>query len=76
MSLASVCGVELSGLGEGEAAAMMERGGRMLKIWSSDGCWPYESKGSGTDCSMGSMTGSELERASERTDGRAYGRGV
>lgn len=39
---------------------MMERGARMLKIWSSACGGPYESKGSGTDCSIGSMTGSDL----------------
>ena len=33
----------------------------MLNIWSSGFGGPYRSKGSGMDCSIGSMTGSELE---------------
>ena len=46
---------------------MMESGARMLKIWSSACGGPYESKGSGTDCSIGSMTGSDLcARVSEQ----------
>lgn len=39
---------EVRGLGAEEGTlAMTERGGRILKIWSSAGGGPYESKGSG-----------------------------
>ncbi len=47
------------GLAEG-VLAMTESGGRMEKILSSAGAGPYESKGSGTVCNIGSMIGSEL----------------
>jgi hypothetical protein len=54
---------DVSGLGLAEGVfAMTERGGRMLKILSSSGGGPYESKGSGTVCNIGSMTGSELQK--------------
>ena len=47
-SLLSSSGVEAErGLGAEEALAMTESGGRMEKIWSSEGGGPYESKGSG-----------------------------
>lgn len=60
--LPSSSGVEdVSGLAVEEGAlAMTERGGRMEKIWSSAGGGPYESNGSGTDWSIGSMIGSDL----------------
>ncbi len=60
--LFSSSGVEdVNGLGLADGVfAMTERGGRMLKILSSSGGGPYESKGSGMAWSMGSMTGSEL----------------
>ena len=52
---------EVRGLGAEEGTwAMMDRGGRMVKIWSSAGGGPYESKGSGIVWSIGSMMGSEL----------------
>lgn len=55
-------GVRVKGVVDAEGAVgMMERGGRILKIWSSDCGGPYESNGSGTDCNMGSITGSDLE---------------
>lgn len=57
---ASFSGVPVEGLGEDDGALNIESGARMLKIWSSDCCIPYESNGSGTDCSIGSMIGSEL----------------
>ena len=40
--------------------AITDRGGRMVKILSSSGGGPYESNGSGTACSMGSIIGSDL----------------
>jgi hypothetical protein len=50
ISIGSHSGVDVKGLGEGEGAlVMIERGGKMLKIWSSACGGPYESKGSGTD---------------------------
>lgn len=60
--LPSSSGVEdVSGLGVDDGAlAMTERGGRIEKIWSSAGGGPYESNGSGTDWSMGSIIGSDL----------------
>jgi len=58
-SLVTVWGVAVRGLGD-EDGARMERGGRMLNIWFSEWVCPYESNGSGTDWSMGSITGSEL----------------
>lgn len=63
-SLLSSSGVDdVNGLGEDDGAlAMTERGGRMVKIWFSDGGGPYESKGSGTVCNIGSITGSDLVR--------------
>jgi len=49
-SIISCSGVDVKELGEGEGAfVMIERGGKMLKIWSSACGGPYESKGSGTD---------------------------
>ena len=61
-SLLSSSGVDaVRGLGADEGLAITERGGRMVKIWSSAGGGPYESKGSGMVWSMGSITGSELE---------------
>jgi hypothetical protein len=43
-------GVVVVGVGEDECAvALMERGCKMLKIWSSACGGPYESNGSGTD---------------------------
>ena len=58
----SSSGVEdVIGLGlEDGAFAMTESGGRMEKILSSAGGGPYESNGSGTACSIGSITGSDL----------------
>lgn len=52
---------DVIGLGVADGAlAMTESGGKMLKILSSAVCGPYESNGSGTACSMGSITGSDL----------------
>ena len=53
--------VDVRGLGLAEGVfAITDNGGSMLKILSSAGGGPYESKGSGTVCSIGSMIGSEL----------------
>lgn len=52
--------VDVRGLGLAEGVfAITDNGGSMLKILSSAGGGPYESKGSGTVCSIGSMIGSE-----------------
>ena len=60
-AMGSCSGVPAIGLGDDKGAlVMIDRGARMLNIWSSACGGPYESKGSGTDCSIGSMTGSEL----------------
>ena len=58
----SSSGVEdVIGLGLEEGAfAITESGGRMENILSSAGGGPYESNGSGTACSIGSITGSDL----------------
>lgn len=50
LSNASSSGVRVCGLGDAEGTfVMIDSGGRMLNIWSSDCGGPYESKGSGTD---------------------------
>jgi hypothetical protein len=68
------------GLGKGEelvigapddgTGAMIESGGRMLKIWSDAGAGPYASNGSGTAWSMCSITGSELIERTGRSESR------
>lgn len=66
--------VDVRGLGLAEGVlAITDNGGRMLKILSSAGGGPYESKGSGTVCSIGSMTGSELWRLLARNMRRNAG---
>ena len=62
MGVASISAVADCGEGEGEGwLEKIGRGARMLNIWSSGFGGPYKSKGSGIDCNIGSMTGSELE---------------
>lgn len=60
-SKGSRSGVPVKGLAVEEVVlVIMDRGVRILNIWSSDWGGPYESKGSGTVCNIGSMIGSEL----------------
>ena len=57
-SLVFSCGVDTMLVGPGEVDVI--NGGRMEKIWFSVVGGPYESNGSGTAWSIGSITGSDL----------------
>ena len=71
LSLSSSGVDEVIGLGLDDGAlAMTERGGRMVNILSFAGGGPYESNGSGTACSIGSITGSDLS-ARDKQDNTA-----
>lgn len=62
-SLSSSGVVAVLGLGLADEALARTSGGSMENILSSAGGGPYVSNGSGTACSIGSITGSDLSQA-------------